>query len=197
MRRSNEKTSSESEESEEELKEYKYTNLEKPSSIRLLKLRPGGWRSGEVLCDLVEDDLDWHDPEKADKSKNKKTDYEALSWNWGTLPWDRKIRVSHKGEDYYQLVPPSFEAALRALRDRRNSRVLWVDAICIYSDRSSIKYLRNLRSFIQRPEEPNRDPRSTGGMIKVAVGDCPPAENWKTNVVSPVGDRWYWRWWKS
>ncbi|KAF2498702.1 hypothetical protein BU16DRAFT_579783 [Lophium mytilinum] len=131
MPRRDQKTTSESEESEEELNEYKYSDLEKPNSIRLLKLKPGGRKSGEVVCDLVEEDLDWHDAEKADKSKNKKTEYEALSWNWGTLPWDQKIRVSHKGEDYYQLVPPSLAAALKALRDRRNVRVLWVDAICM------------------------------------------------------------------
>jgi hypothetical protein len=37
----------------------------------------------------------------------------------------------------------------------------WADGICLYYDRSSTKNLRNPKSFVQHPEEPNWDPGGT------------------------------------
>src|SRR5277367_2399370 len=78
-----EPVASDSDETEEELGEYKYTNLTTSNSIRVLILRPGSRKKvNEIVCELVEKNLD------AFKGK-----YEALSWAWGTDPWDEKIRI--------------------------------------------------------------------------------------------------------
>jgi hypothetical protein len=111
---------SDTDEAGEELTEYVYTELEAPHSIRLLNLRPGGKKGGEVFCELLDKNLDDIDIE-----------YEALSWSWGTDPWDEKIKILHNGEDFFSRVPRSLVAALKALRYRRAVRTLWIDAICI------------------------------------------------------------------
>jgi hypothetical protein len=61
---------SDTDEAGEELTEYVYTELEAPHSIRLLNLRPGSKRGGEVFCELLDKNLDDIDIE-----------YEALSWS--------------------------------------------------------------------------------------------------------------------
>jgi len=55
----------------------------------------------------------------------------------------------------------SLYSALLHLRKTDTALMLWVDAICTYSGRSSIKNLRNQRSFILHPKELNRDSLST------------------------------------
>jgi hypothetical protein len=50
---------SNSEETEEELNQYEYTKLTRPSAIRLLNRRPGRkHRNDEISCQLIEEDLD-------------------------------------------------------------------------------------------------------------------------------------------
>jgi len=114
---------------DEVLKEYKYCDLKARNSIRILNLKPAKRRKGsqpqpEVVCELLEENLD-----------NLNSKYEALSWAWGTPesdPFTEKIRIATKGEeDFFFVVPPNLAAALRALRYPQYSRKLWVDAICI------------------------------------------------------------------
>jgi len=116
-------TESEAEDREEQLKEYSYKKLAHLRSIRLLKLQPASRRDQEIVCELIEKDLD-------DK-KESKFEYEALSWSWGTGPWDEKIKIREADEAYMFTVAPSIVQALTALRQKRRVRVLWVDAICI------------------------------------------------------------------
>jgi hypothetical protein len=129
-----EPTMSESEESEEELTEYVYTDLAAAHSIRLLNLRPGGKKANEIVCELLEENLD-----------KIEIEYEALSWSWGTDSWDERIRIHHKGEDFFSNVPRSLISALKALRYRKAVRTLWIDAICTYSHRTATKHLGTLR----------------------------------------------------
>lgn len=116
-------TESEAEDQEEQLKEYSYKKLAHLRSIRLLKLQPARKRDQEIVCELIEKDLD-------DK-RDPKFEYEALSWSWGTGPWNKKIKIHEADEAYVFKVAPSIVQALTALRQRRRVRVLWVDAICI------------------------------------------------------------------
>lgn len=113
--------SSDGGETEEELGEYEYTNLTASNSIRILTLRPGSRKkANEIVCELVEKNL-----------KDVKGQYEALSWAWGTDPWDKKIRIRTEPSDAFLKVPQSLVSALSALRDRKKPRALWIDAICI------------------------------------------------------------------
>jgi hypothetical protein len=113
---------------DETLRPYVYQRLTDTESIRLLKLHAGS-KSQEIVCDLVEKPLLGDD----------QLDFEALSWSWGTAPWDGKIKIRHGEEDFLFRVPPSLVNALKALRLRRKARTLWVDIICINQDRTEEK----------------------------------------------------------
>jgi hypothetical protein len=45
-------------------------------------------------------------------------------------------------------VTVNLRAALSRLRNHSMEQILWVDSICMYSDRSSIKSRRKLRSVL-------------------------------------------------
>lgn len=104
----------------EVLTEYEYKTLVEPHTVRILNLRPGGKDAGEVVCELVDENLD-----------QVKSKYEALSWSWGTVEWDQKIQIHHRGKDFFFKVPGSLTSALKALRSVKRVRRLWIDAICI------------------------------------------------------------------
>lgn len=121
---------SDSDEIGEELSEYLYENLKGPNSIRVINLRPGvGYKANEIVCQLFEVDVDTLMVE-GDANKTR-IEYEAVSWAWGGDPWEDRIRIRTKGDDFYFRVPYSLASALRTLRSRRTSRMLWIDAICI------------------------------------------------------------------
>jgi hypothetical protein len=120
---------SESDDTDEELGEYKYTDLKKANSIRVLTLQPGSRKNvNDIVCKLAEKSLD------AVQGK-----YEALSWAWGTDPWDKRIRIRTEGPDTFFIVPQSLASALVALRHRKNPRDIWIDAICINQAKSDEK----------------------------------------------------------
>ncbi|KAM0328166.1 hypothetical protein ACHAQA_005573 [Verticillium albo-atrum] len=54
-------------------------------------------------------------------------DFEALSYTWGTLENPATIWVQSR----VRQVTQNLAAALRRMRDTNNTRVLWVDALCI------------------------------------------------------------------
>ena len=58
-------------------------------------------------------------------------EFEAVSWSWGTVPWDSKIYILEKGVSFQFPAPKSLVNALKALRHCVHSRVLWIDVICI------------------------------------------------------------------
>lgn len=114
---------------EENLNSYTYEKLSSRRSIRLLKLHPAARKDQEVICELVEKVID-------DEVVNE---YEALSWNWGTDGWERKIKIRKGDEAFVFNVPENLEHALIALRWKRKVRTLWVDAICINQKRPEEK----------------------------------------------------------
>ncbi|KAK5677559.1 hypothetical protein LTS10_010131 [Elasticomyces elasticus] len=81
--------------------------------IRLLHLRPG---AGDLQADLAVVDL-------ADQPE-----YEALSYTWGDRTLDKSIVLGGRSR---LPVTDNLWRALRGLRYRWRSRVLWVDALCI------------------------------------------------------------------
>jgi hypothetical protein len=99
------------------MEKYEYKPLAE-RYIRLLKLKPGG--DGDLHCELIPVSLD------------KLPKYVALSYSWDGQAPTAKILCHEKS----LLVTPNCEAALRQLRQGRDSRLVWIDAICI--DQSSI-----------------------------------------------------------
>ena len=108
---------------------YKAIDLEGPA-IRLVRLVKGD--GDPIQCQLFEAWL--HRPEGV-------VDYAALSYAWGGMetPYEIMINGSKKA------VTENLYLALRYLRSREQDRLLRIDAICIYPDRSRIKHRRNLR----------------------------------------------------
>jgi hypothetical protein len=101
----------------------KYIPLPKTrGSIRLLKLFPGKFKTEQVDCELIPATLD-------ESNGNKK--YEALSWSWGTKQPTSYINIRQNDQTYAKYVSPDLLSALRALRNTRFVRHLWIDAICI------------------------------------------------------------------
>ena len=104
---------------------YGYQPLSQPNSLRLLKLWHGDELTDEIVCDLVEVPHD----------KKSYHPYEALSWTWDTEGEPKTIKINQEvdGEDaaFAFTISPNLYKALKALRYKERSRVLWVDAICI------------------------------------------------------------------
>jgi len=92
-----------------------YSPLDPNSAeIRLLELLPGAPNT-PLYCKLIVVTL------------GRRPNFEALSYVWGDTTVKRSITVDG---DVFQ-VTTNLEEGLRALRYRRKSRTLWVDAICI------------------------------------------------------------------
>jgi hypothetical protein len=95
---------------------YSHRPLSSPKrSIRVLNLLPALHIDAPLECRLQE----------FEEIPHKK--YEALSYVWGSPKEDRSMRC----ENATILITANCEAALRRLRRRTRSRILWVDSICI------------------------------------------------------------------
>jgi hypothetical protein len=95
---------------------FEYTPLAShTSSIRLIHLQPSEDCNSPVEVAVVEAPF-------GDKPK-----YEALSYTWGSDAAQHDIRVDGKRF----LVRPNLLEALMHLRGLSETRVLWIDAICI------------------------------------------------------------------
>ncbi|KAK3386461.1 hypothetical protein B0H63DRAFT_382243, partial [Podospora didyma] len=82
--------------------------------IRTLRLLPGCWMD-QVICELQEASLD------------DQPAFDALSHVWGNAEDTAAIMVD---ECYFQATR-NLIAALGRLRSSVDTRILWVDAICI------------------------------------------------------------------
>lgn len=109
---------------------YEYTPLDSSSNgIRLVILLPSAC-GDPVECNLL------HVPLHTEYA------YEALSYTWG----DPKMLHPISLDDQPFPVTEHLHNALRHLRFKNDkARYLWIDALCIYSDRSSIINCGNLR----------------------------------------------------
>lgn len=93
---------------------YRYGDLQLSNSIRLLRLK-SGFDSEPISCSLFEASLD-DIPE-----------YEAISYTWG----DASVREDVLCDNYPLSVTANLADALRRMRLKHASRLLWADAICI------------------------------------------------------------------
>jgi hypothetical protein len=118
--------------------QLQYEALSKPQNIRLLHRTPGE----EILCSLVE--VDWV----------TNPSYEALSYTWGSLEVGKSIICNGR----HVSVSVNLFHALRQIRRPDTEVIFWIDQPCIYSDRSRIKHLQNLRLLIPQLKELRRDP---------------------------------------
>jgi hypothetical protein len=97
--------------------DFKYTPLVGPLAIRLLELHAG--QSGDdINCTILPDSL-----ENGRAGKN----YIALSYTWGDL---LSTRIIFCNDARFQITR-NLEGALRELRWQDESRILWIDQICI------------------------------------------------------------------
>ncbi|KAI9666007.1 MAG: hypothetical protein M1821_003942 [Bathelium mastoideum] len=94
---------------------YRYHPLNTTrNEIRLLVLQPGGF-SDDIVAYIQHVPLDY------------KLKYEALSYIWGSPTPGKNIKIS--GDDFN--VRENLYGALRHLRHAEQTRILWIDAICI------------------------------------------------------------------
>jgi hypothetical protein len=116
---------------------YAYHPLPSPGQIRLLVLEPIDQSPDASIHVSVLN----HSIEEAPL-------YEALSYCWGDVSKMAQITTDGKS----MLVTPNLCAALMYLRQNSTPRTLWVDAVCIYSYRTVMKRLGNLRFIPQFSE---------------------------------------------
>ena len=134
---------------------YTYEDLQE-GQIRLLILKPAQDEKADICIEL-----------KSHTFEEIQENYEfaALSYHWGDGAPEKPVFVrdphrehmadvvlrtmynsmydDNTGKRLY--VKPNLYKAWRCLRQKKDDIALWIDAICIYSDRSIIKHFRNLR----------------------------------------------------
>ena len=99
---------------------FEYQALNDTNSIRVIELLSALDRDKQVIVNLSERVL------------NSSVQYEALSYTWDDQKPTRDITCNGA----ILCVTENVFQALRKLRNKRvQSRKLWIDAICIYSDR--------------------------------------------------------------
>lgn len=112
--------------------EYEYKPLFDSQCIRLLTLDPGKP----------------DDPLKGELEVVRiasSGEYEPLSYVWGKAEHCHHITIRDDEVDRRLELTDSLHGALRQIRYTDRKRRLWADQICIYSHRTTIKHLRNLR----------------------------------------------------
>jgi hypothetical protein len=96
-------------------KPYQYTELDAASrQIRPAHIKPGAW-DDPIPCDLLPASL-YLPPT-----------YETLSYVWG----DKKIKKPIALEGCYFEVTINLHGALRRLRATAETRIIWINALCI------------------------------------------------------------------
>ncbi|XEV04873.1 hypothetical protein FSHL1_010160 [Fusarium sambucinum] len=149
---------------------FKYSGLH-PLEIRLLELQPGSPEdplTGTILQrELV--------PEN-----HKIPDYEALSYCWGdqSHPEIISLTTEHQSKSPaksgYLNIGPNLASALRALRYRDRSRVIWCDSICINQ-----RNLAERSSQVQRMQDVYR-------WAKKVVVWLGPATSWSHSIMETL-----------
>ena len=100
--------------------EYRYKELlNNKRSFRLLKLLPASNEASYIVCEIFEVDALECMP------------YEALSWTWGSAKEVVTIHIEQDVKLYSFHIPRNLMQALKTLRHHKQSRILWIDAICI------------------------------------------------------------------
>ena len=103
-----------------------YSSLPTPSSVRLLTLLPGA-RDATLECTLTVARLE------------DSPSYETLSYEWKSQTQLYPVLCDRK---YKILIRQNLRDALLRLRRRHESRVLWIDAVCIDQEDANEKTLQ-------------------------------------------------------
>ncbi len=115
--------------------QYSFCPLDDFTQIRILELFPGKAEQG-IECGLRRRPLKAHS-----KENDPAVDYEALSYTWGEEKDTEQIHIWTMGvpsqRGYTKKVTRNLWLALRALRRPKDSRTLWVDALCIDQNSNS------------------------------------------------------------
>lgn len=100
---------------------FKHSRLDtnNPRAIRIVELLPSYNLRGDIRCELRHCTIDG------------KTQYEALSYAWGSP--EPKINILINGSNVLGVTKNCYDALFH-LRRRFRRRALWVDAICIDQD---------------------------------------------------------------
>ena len=127
---------------------YDGLGLPTTTSIRLLDLRAGdGCSLSEKSFTLKVVDLSDNPPEYVTLSYTcgePRSDFELrYTPGAGSLNEDSGTTIHVNGLD--MVIAPNLSQALSRLIYLPDVSLVWIDAICIYPDRSPIKHLRNLR----------------------------------------------------
>ena len=101
---------------------YRRFKYQYPDSIRVLKFQPSPTSSSAIYCKLIHKTLSEYDGDLLDNCI-------ALSYVWGSLDHSQPIVVN-------SYVTQNLKNALCHLQDETRVVMLWVDAICLYTDRS-------------------------------------------------------------
>jgi hypothetical protein len=117
---------------------YPGPSLPSPDHIRLLSLQPGD-KNADVKCELIATNL------------SSAEAFEALSYTWGEASNYQVIHVIVSGslESKELSVRPNCFFALKRLRYKDRTRLIWIDALCIdQSDDSERNHQVTLMSKI-------------------------------------------------
>jgi hypothetical protein len=107
-----------------DLQQYIHIPLKGPRATRVLELQPAADTLEPVLCSLKAISLDDYPQWEAH--------YTALSYTWdGQTP---SCEVNCDGRSL--LVTPNCNAAIRQLRSMTETKILWIDSICIDQQKS-------------------------------------------------------------
>ncbi|KAK8127873.1 heterokaryon incompatibility protein-domain-containing protein [Apiospora sp. TS-2023a] len=130
--------------SDVELPEYEYSELEDMKKrIRILKLVSSSIQNPIIDCELFEVEFDKRYvphgvPDQEDNPsftpphlQRSEVIYEALSWCWGREAADCAIHIRRGSKKYKLRAKKELVLALKYLRDDREDRYLWIDAVCI------------------------------------------------------------------
>lgn len=106
-------------------KRHRYTQLKHARHVRVLELRPADYFGDPLHVSLKEVSLGDHERHL----------YEAVSYVWGAPRGDQEVLC----DDHVVQVTPNCESLLRHLRLKDQTRLLWVDALCIDQSSTSEK----------------------------------------------------------
>ncbi|TVY90708.1 hypothetical protein LAWI1_G002622 [Lachnellula willkommii] len=109
---------------------FVYQPLLTRSGIRFIVLHPGHL-SSPIEVNILQTTLRHNLP------------FEALSYTWGDHSELHRILVRGQKRCFLHITG-NLESALRHLRYSDKTRLLWIDALCIYLDRPQTKYRGNL-----------------------------------------------------
>jgi len=98
---------------------YRHVSLTSSRSIRVLHLEPSQDSEAPIQCSLKVISLDEYPKWDAD--------YTALSYSWDAQRPSCEIACDGAS----LLITPNCEAAIRELRDTAETKILWIDSICI------------------------------------------------------------------